>query len=63
MINSRAGFVIALVIALAVLEVVKARAREYAVTYVVILLLGMALYNRSGLTSALNDLQRRMKGG
>ncbi len=59
-----ASFVIALVVVIVVLEVVKSsRYARYAWLYVAILLLGMMVYNRTGLTAFANDLKAKLSRG
>jgi hypothetical protein len=62
--KTAAVFIIGLVVAVVVLEVIKGTEyRRYAWLYVAILLLGMAVYNRAGLVAFSIDLQNKLKGG
>ncbi len=62
--KNAAVFIIALVVAIVVLQLVKgSEYRRYALLYVAILLMGMAVYNRSGIMAFAADLQNKMKGG
>lgn len=61
MLKSGPAFILALIVMLAVLEIIKATKREYAWGYVVILILGMLAFNRSSVNAFLADLQARIK--
>jgi hypothetical protein len=63
-VRTAGAFVIGLVIVIVVLEVIKnSQYNKYAWTYVGIILLGMMVFNRAGLTLFANDLQAKLKGG
>jgi len=62
--KTAAVFVVGLVVAVGVLEVIKqTEYRKYAWLYIAIILMGMAVYNRNGLLSFAADQQTKMKGG
>lgn len=62
--KTAAVFVIGLVVAIVVLQIIKASPyKQYAWLYVAILLMGMAVYNRDGLLAFSTDLQTKLKGG
>lgn len=62
--RSAAVYVIGLVVAIGVLEAIKATPyRRYAWLYVAILLMGVAVYNRDGLMSFSAYIQGKLKGG
>lgn len=62
--KSAASFVVALAVAVVALVLLKRSAYgRFAWLYVAVILLGIAIYNRAGITTALTDLQNKMKGG
>lgn len=56
-------FVIALIVALIVLKAIEAQAPKWAGAYVVVILLGMVLVQRQGVTAFLSGLTSRLKVG
>ncbi len=61
--NSAARFVVAVVIAVLVLKVVQQQAPRLVWPYVGLVLLGVAIYNREGLTNFLASLTSGLQGG
>lgn len=61
MLKSGPAFILALIVALAVLEIIKATKPQYAWGYIVILILGMLAYNRFTVNAFLADVQARIQ--
>lgn len=62
--KSAAVFVVGIVVAIAIMQGIRAtRYSQYTWLYVAILLMGIAVFNRPGLMSFATDLQAKLKGG
>ncbi len=61
--NSPARFVVAVIIAVLVLKVVQQQTPRLVWPYVGLVLLGVAIYNREGLTNFLASLSSGLQGG